>query len=70
MTRKLSMLAAAFVVATGFFWTTMLTAPPVALAATSQGLDIRELATHTPNDLPSFDASYQRHMGVLDVLKR
>ena len=69
MTRKLSMLAAAFVVATGFFWTTMLTAPPVTLAATSQGLDISELAANTSKDLPSFDASYQRHMGVLDVLK-
>ena len=70
MTNKLFGLAAAFAVATGLFWTTMLTAPPVTLAATSQSLDIRELATHTPKDLPSFDDSYQRHMGVLDVLKR
>ena len=70
MTNKLFGLAAAFAVATGLFWSTMLTAPPVTLAATSQGLDIHELAANTPNDLPSFDDSYQRHMGVLDVLKR
>ena len=70
MTSKLFGLAAAFALATGLFWSTMLTAPPVTLAATSQGLDIRELATHTPTDLPSFDDRYQRHMGVLDVLKR
>ncbi len=70
MTDKLFGLAAAFAVATGLFWSTMLTAPPVTLAATSHGLDIRELATHTSKDLASFDDSYQRHMGVLDVLKR
>ena len=48
----------------------MLTTAPVTLAATSQSLDIREFAANTPNDLPSFDDSYQRHMGILDVLKR
>jgi hypothetical protein len=70
MTRKLFGLAAASTVATGLFWFTMLTAPPVTLAATSQGLDISELAANTPKDLPSFDDTYQRHMGILDVLKR
>jgi hypothetical protein len=70
MTDKLFGLAAAFAVATGLFWSTMLAAPPVTLAATSQGLDIRGLATHTPKDLPAFDDTYQRHMGILDVLKR
>jgi len=70
MTSKLFGLAAAFALATGLFWSTMLTTAPVTLAATSQSLDIREFAANTPNDLPSFDDSYQRHMGILDVLKR
>ena len=70
MTKKLFGLAAAVALATGLFWSSMLATPPVTLAATGQGLDIRELAANTPQDLPSFDDSYQRHMGVLDVLKR
>ena len=70
MTNRLFGLAAAFAVATGLFWSTMLAAPPVTLAATSQGLNITELAAHTPTDLPSFDDTYQRHMGILDVVKR
>jgi hypothetical protein len=70
MTKKLSMLAAAFVVATGFFWSKMLIAPPVTQAATSQGLDISQLAMNTPKGLPSFDDTFQRHLGILDVLKR
>jgi hypothetical protein len=68
MTKKAFMLAAAFVVATGLFGFKMLIAPPVTLAAQSQGLDIQQLAQSTPRDLPSFDAKYQRHLGVLDVL--
>jgi hypothetical protein len=68
MTKKAFMLAAAFVVATGLLGFKMLIAPPVTLAAQSQGLDIQQLAQSTPKDLPSFDSKYQRHLGVLDVL--
>ena len=68
MTKKPYMLAAALVVATGLVGVKMLVAPPVTLAAQSQGLDIQQLAQSTPGDLPSFDAKYQRHLGVLDVL--
>jgi hypothetical protein len=69
-TGKLFGLATALAVATGLFCSTMLIAPPVTLAATSKGLDISELAANTPNGLPSFDDIYQRHVGILDVLKR
>src|SRR5215217_6071948 len=68
MTKKAFMLAAAFVVATGLLGFKMLIAPPVTLAAQSQGLDIHHLARSTPRDLPSFESEYQRHLGVLDVL--
>ena len=68
MTKKPFMLAAALVVAAGLFAFKMLFAPPVTLAAPSQGLDIYQMAQSTPKDLPSFDATYQRHLGVLDVL--
>ena len=68
MTKQPFMLAAAIVVATGLVGVKMLIAPPVTLAAQSQGLDIHQLAQSTPKDLPSFDAKYQRHLGVLDVL--
>jgi hypothetical protein len=68
MTKKPFMLAAAFVVATGLLGFKMLIAPPVTLAAQSQGLDIHHLARSTPKDPPSFDNEYQRHLGVLDVL--
>ena len=71
MSKKLSVLAAAFVVATGLFWSTMVIAPPVTMAASpNPGLNVTELTTNTPKDLPSFDDKYQRHLGVLDVLKR
>ena len=68
MTNKLLLLAAALAVATGLFWSKMLIAPAITLAATSPGLDIDQLALSTPKDLPSFEARYQRHLGVLDVL--
>ena len=59
------------VVAVGLFGFKTLISPPVTLAAPGpQGLDIYQLAQSTPKDLPSFDAEYQRHLGVLDVLKR
>jgi hypothetical protein len=69
MTKNTVLLAAALAVATGLFWSKMLIAPPVTLAATSDGLDIDQLASSTRKDLPSFEDKYQRHLGVLDVLK-
>ena len=69
MTRKFSAIAASLVVATALFGARMLTSPPVAQAATNQGIDVTKLTVNAPKDLPSFDATYQRHLGVLDTLK-
>ena len=64
--RRLSMIAASLVVATGLFWARMLTSPPVAEAAMDNGIDVAEIVV--PKGIPSFDDSYQRHTGVLDTL--
>ncbi|CAA9324428.1 MAG: hypothetical protein AVDCRST_MAG93-5905 [uncultured Chloroflexia bacterium] len=69
MTRnKLTLLAASFAVATGFFWATILTVPPVTQAAPIQSLDIDAMHHAAPGDLPVFEDFYQMHTGVLDVL--
>jgi hypothetical protein len=70
MTKKPIVIAAALVVAAGLVGFKMLVYPPVTLAAPSQSLDIQQIALTTPKDLPSFDATYQRHLGVLDVLNK
>ena len=70
MTKKPFMLAAPLVVAAGLFGFKMLFSPPVTLAAPSEGIDIHQLALNTPKDLPAFDARYQRHLGVLEVLNK
>jgi hypothetical protein len=71
MTKKPIILAAALVVAAGLVAFKVLIYPPVTLAAPSpQGLDIHQVALSTSKDLPSFDAKYQRHLGVLDVLNK
>jgi hypothetical protein len=70
MTRTFSLIAAAFVVATGLFGARMLTSPPVSEAATNPGIDVGQITFNAPNNLPSFDDTYQRHLGVLDTLRR
>jgi hypothetical protein len=62
----LSLIAASLVVATGLFWARMLTSPPVTQAATDTGIDVAEIVV--PKDPLPFDATYQRHTGVLDTL--
>jgi hypothetical protein len=70
MTRnKLTLLAASLAVAMGLFWAKVLIFPPVTLAAPIQSLDIGAMHRAAPGDLPLFDDVYQRHTGVLDVLK-
>jgi hypothetical protein len=70
MTRKILLFAAAFVVATGLFGARMLTSPPVSEAATSLGINVGQIELNAPENLPSFDDTYQRHIGVLDTLRR
>jgi hypothetical protein len=68
MTRKFSLFAASFVVATGVFGLWMLTTPTVSEAAMKPGIDVSQVEFNAPNKLPSFDDKYQRHTGVLDTL--
>jgi hypothetical protein len=71
MTTKPFVLAAALVVAGGLVGFKVVMYPPVTLAAPIPlGLDVHQIAQSTPKDLPSFDAKYQRHLGVLDVLNK
>jgi hypothetical protein len=70
MTRtKLSLIIASLAVATGLFWAKILIAPPVTMAAPHQGIDAGRFEATARRDLPSFDDTYQRHIGVLDSLK-
>ena len=55
--RVLSLLAAAFVLAAGAFWVTMLTVPPKSEAALSSGINTQELTIKShPNEGPPYDA--------------
>ena len=65
---KLPLLAASALIATALFWTKIVFAPPTTLAAASHGMEIDEAQFAAPKNLPSFDDTYQRHIGVLDVL--
>ena len=67
--RKLSFVGASLAVAIGIFAARMLISPPVTMAVSNQGIDVARMAFNAPNDLPSFDATYQRHTGVLDTLR-
>jgi hypothetical protein len=68
MTKKLMLLAAGLIIATGLVGAKVLIYPPVTLAAPSGSLAIDQLARNGAKDLPSFDETYQRHLGVLDML--
>ena len=67
MTRKFSLLAAAFVLATALFGVRMLTSPPVSEAALNTGVDVTQIEFNAPKNLQSFADKYQRGTGVLDV---
>jgi hypothetical protein len=68
MTRKFSLFAASFVVASGVFGAWMLTSPPVSEAALKPGIDVSQIEFNAPKNMPSFDDKYQRGTGVLDTL--
>ena len=67
MTRKFSVFAASFVIATGVVGAWMLTSPTVSKAALNPGVDLTQIEFNAPKNLPSFDDKYQRGTGVLDV---
>ena len=54
--RRLGVFAAAFALATGAFWTTMLTDPPTTEASGGVGYSIGEVLSKAPGDLPSHHA--------------
>ena len=66
--RNLTLLGASLAIATGLFWAKVLIAPNVTEAATVSGIDAEQVALTASKGLPSFDDTYQRHMGVLDTL--
>jgi hypothetical protein len=65
MTRKFSLFAASFVVATGAWILTT----PVSEAAVKPGIDVSQIEFSASKNMPSFDDKYQRHTGVLDTLR-
>jgi hypothetical protein len=67
MTRKFSLFAASFLVATAVFGAWMLTTAPVSEAAMNTGVDVSQIEFNTPKNIPSFDDKYQRGTGVLDI---
>ena len=67
--RKLTVLLTALAGALTAVVATVVLTPPVSVAAERQGMNIEQVALNAPKNLPNFDDTYQRHMGVLDVLK-
>ena len=66
---SLSAGAGALVLATAMFWATMLAVPPKSEAALPDGLDIYRMSLAADPNMATFEDKYQRHTGVLDVLK-
>jgi hypothetical protein len=66
---KWSLSAAAVVLATAMFWATMLISPPKLEAALHEGVDIKRLSSTAHPNMAKFEDTYQRHTGVLDVLR-
>jgi len=56
--RRVSLFAAALALATGLFWATMITAPPISEAA-GPSFSISELHSNSPFDLP--DGAFDTH---------
>ena len=67
--RKLVLVATSLAIATGLVGAKILIAPVESVAATNAGIDSEQMMLALPKSMPSFDDSYQRHMGVLDTLK-
>ncbi len=65
MTRKFSLFAASFVVATGLFGAWTLTSSTVSEAAMKPSIDVSQIEFNAPTS--PFDANYARSMGVLDT---
>lgn len=70
--RVLEISGAAMAIAVGLFWVSLVASPAPTEASTyaMAQIDPDQMTRNAPRDLPSFDATYQRHIGVLDTLRR
>ena len=70
--RVLEISGAAMALAVGLFGVSLVASPAPTKASTHVmgQIDPGQMTLNAPRDLPSFDASYQRHIGVLDTLRR
>ena len=70
--RVLEVSGAAMAVAVGLFGASLVVSPAPTEASTHPmaRIDPVQITSNAPRDLPSFDDSYQRHIGVLDTLRR
>ena len=69
MARQRAFLALALGITGALFWAKGTVPKPDAATARSKGIDVSELYRNAPTTLPSFDDSYQRYIGILDVLR-
>ena len=68
MRKALTLFGAAFVLAAGSFWATMLFSPPKTVAEPGGTIDVYSIGLGVPQNLPDFEHQYRRHTGVLDTL--
>jgi hypothetical protein len=70
--RVLEISGAAMAVAVGLFGASLVASPAPSEASTyvMAQIDPVQMTLNAPRDLPSFDDTYQRHTGVLDILRR
>ena len=70
--RILEISGAAMAVAVGLFGASLVASPSPSEASTYviAQIDPVQMTLNAPRDLPSFDAAYQTHIGVLDTLRR
>jgi hypothetical protein len=70
--RVLEISGAAMAVAVGLFGASLVASPAPTEAATAPiaQIDTQQITRDSTRALPSFDDTYQRHLGVLDTLRR
>ena len=70
--RVLEISGAAMALAVGLFGVSLVASPAPTKASTHVmgQIDPGQMTLNAPRNLPSFDNTYQRHLGVLDTLRR
>jgi hypothetical protein len=67
---KFALIAASVAVAVGLWGFKILIAPSISEAAITASIPVEQLTLNAPKNLPDFDDRYQRHLGVLDTLRK